>query len=79
MGFKHTGSNAIFDILKNPLHAGLIRVPAYKKLPEKLVKGIHEAIVSETDFHLVQKMLSQKRRMQIRTDEDFPMRGVLKC
>lgn len=79
MGFKHTGSNAIFDILKNPLHAGLIRVPAYKNLPEKLVKGIHEAIVSETDFYLVQKMLSQKRRMQVRTDEDFPMRGVLKC
>ena len=79
LGFHHTGTNAIFDILNQPLHAGLIRVPAFKDLPEKFVKGLHKPIVSEAEYWTAQKMLSQKRPMKVRADEEFPLRGVLKC
>lgn len=79
LGFKHTGTNAIFNILKNPLHAGLIRVPAFKDLPEKYVKGLHKPIITEAEYWTVQKMLSSKRPMKVRADEEFPLRGVLKC
>lgn len=79
MGFRYTNHNAVFDILKNPLYAGLIRVPAFKELPEKFVKGIHEPIISETDYWMAQRMLSNKRPMKVRADDEFPLRGILKC
>jgi len=80
VGFTYTGSSGVYEILKNCLYAGLIKVPAYKELPEKYVKGIHEPIVSENEFWLVQSMLKEgKRRTRIQPAEDFPLRGVLKC
>jgi site-specific DNA recombinase len=79
MGFTNKGHSAIRDILSNCVYAGLIRVPAYRELPEKYVKAIHPPIVSEEEFWLVQKMLVNKRRQQVRPDEDFPLRGILRC
>ena len=80
VGFKQTGHNAIFNILKNSIYAGLIKVPAYRELPEKYVKGIHEPIISETEYWLAQRMMIEsRRRTRLQPEENFPLRGVLKC
>jgi site-specific DNA recombinase len=79
-GLKHTGSNAINDILKNWVYAGLIRVPELGELPEKYVKAIHAPIISEAEYWQVQDMLNtKKRRKREQPAEDFPLRGILKC
>ena len=79
MGFSNKGNSAIHDILNNCLYAGLIKVPALKDLPEKYVKGIHKPIITEAEYWTANKMLSNKRPEKVRPDEDFPLRGVLKC
>ncbi len=79
MGFKLTGNSAIHKILQNSTYAGLIRIPAFKEMPEKFVKGNHDPIISENEYWIVQGMLANKRKTKIRTDEEFPLRGVLKC
>ena len=79
MGFTLSGNGAIHKVLQNHLYAGLIKVPAFKDLPEKYVKGIHKPIISEAEFWLAQKLLSNKRPTKMRSCEDFPLRGVLKC
>lgn len=79
LGFKNRGSNAINDILKNPVYAGLIKIKAFKNTSEKYVKAHHEAIISETDFWRTQKVLDGKPKRQTRTNEEFPLRGVIKC
>ncbi len=80
LGFNHTGKMAIQDILQNCVYAGLIKVPAYRDLPGKYVKGLHEPIISDAEFWLVQNMFnSAKRRTRVQPAEDFPLRGVLKC
>lgn len=79
MGFTLTGNSAIFKMLGNCVYAGLIKVPALKDLPEKYVKGLHEPIISENVYWMVQRLLSNKRPTKVRADEDFPLRGVMKC
>ena len=80
IGFTYTGKSAISDILQNCVYAGLIKVSAFQDLPEKYVKAIHEPIISEAEYWLVQSMLNAtKRRTRIQPAEDFPLRGVLKC
>ncbi len=80
LGFAYTGKTAIQDILQNCVYAGLIKVPQFQDLPEKYVRGLHEPIISDSEFWLVQSMLnSNKRRTRIQPAEDFPLRGVLRC
>lgn len=79
LGFKNRGSNAINDILRNPVYAGLIRIKAFKNMPEKYVRALHEPIISETDFWRTQKVLDRKPKRQTRANEEFPLRGVIKC
>lgn len=80
-GPKHTGSNAINDILKNWVYAGLIRVPALGDLPEKYVKAIHAPSYHiRGEYWQVQELLNtKKRRKREQPAEDFPLKGVLKC
>lgn len=79
LGFTNRGNSAITDILKNPLYAGLIRVPAFQDLPEKFVKGLHKPIITEAEYWQAHRMLSDKRPQKVRADEEFPLRGVLRC
>lgn len=78
-GFKNRGSNAINDILRNPVYAGLIKIKAFKNMSEKYVRALHEPIISETDFWRTQKVLDRKPKRQTRANEEFPLRGVIKC
>jgi len=79
MGFPHSNNGAIFRILVNPLYAGLVRVCADGKIPEKIIKGIHAPIVSESQYWRAQEMLGlTKRAMKSQPKEEFPLKGILK-
>jgi site-specific DNA recombinase len=79
-GFEVRGRSGIQEILRNPVYMGFIRQISYYDDPEALVKGIHEAIVSEDDWWKAQAILNNKKPMKRTTiSDDFPMRGVLKC
>ncbi len=57
LGFPHNFASAIFRAPNNPLYCGLVRVCAYGKLAEKLVKCQHEAIIPESLYYRVQDKL----------------------
>src|SRR3546814_13417231 len=63
----------------NCVYAGLIRVQAYEKQPERIVKGIHEPIISEAQYWMAQERLSMNKRAEhVQTREDIPLSGLLK-
>ncbi|MBI1289555.1 MAG: hypothetical protein GC178_18485 [Flavobacteriales bacterium] len=71
------------EMLRNPMYMGMIEVPAQDNEPYMLVKGQHEALVSEEVFYLVQQVLTgnfpRKRLSVSRRNELLPLRGILKC
>lgn len=73
------GNSALPRILRNHVYAGLIKVPSYYDEPEKLVKGLHQGLISEDAFYIVQNMLGGKKQMHTTYNEAVPLRGVLKC
>lgn len=77
-GYTVKGKVAIQSVLANPVYAGLIRVPAYRDQPEKLVKAVHEPIVTESTYWHVQELLNPRRFTPQKRDE-VPLRGVLRC
>jgi DNA invertase Pin-like site-specific DNA recombinase len=78
MGFPKKGHNAIGRILGNCLYAGLIRV-VNEDRSVTFVKALHEAIVSEADFWLVQEMMGKNKPSKIKSNNDFPLKGLLRC
>ncbi len=78
MGFPLNGSDAITRVLRNCLYAGLVKVTATEKEPERLVKGIHEAIVSEEQYWRAQEMLDDKRSEKPQPKKEFQLRGILR-
>lgn len=79
LGFTVKGNSAIQKALGNCVYAGMVKVPADGKRPERNVKALHQALVSEADFWLVQEMLENKRPSKAQPEERFPLRGILKC
>ena len=80
MGYTRKGHSAIRLTLQSPTYAGFIKVPAYNDEPAYLVKGIHQPIIEEADWHKVQRIFNQKEK-PARTimNEEVPLRSVLKC
>ena len=77
--------SAFLNLLKNPLYAGKIVRKGYEEdnkiVPEKIVQGIHEPIISEETFSIVQTLLkgkSKKYKGKTRKEELF-LRGFLYC
>jgi site-specific DNA recombinase len=60
-------------LLQNPIYAGWIRSE------QNRVRGKHEALVSEETFQNVQDRINGKSRPHQRLNEDFPLRGFVKC
>lgn len=79
-GFSLKGKSAINRILTNPTYAGLVKVDKFYDDDEKLIKGIHEPIISEEIFYRVQNILnySEKRERTILNDE-VPLRTKVMC
>lgn len=78
-GFKKRGHDFVQNLLTNPVHAGLIRVPAYNDEPEHLVKGLHAPIIEESLWWQVQELLNPKHTGRTVMNEEVPLRSVLKC
>lgn len=78
LGFKHTGNGAIARFLRNPLYAGLVRVSATEKEPERFVKGLHQPIISPQQYWRAQELLDNKRLVKSHPKEEFPLKGVIR-
>ena len=68
-------------LVRNPVYAGYVNVPAEKDEPAERVKGIHQPLVSEFLFAQVQDIISGRARStkKVKTNPYFPLRGFLKC
>lgn len=74
--------SAFWNMLHNVIYCGLIKVEADKNEPETIVKGLHEAIISEDVFDQVQIVASGKKLVKAKpkkVTEALPMRGYLVC
>ncbi len=75
--FKVIANSGITRILSNPIYAGLIRAKSYYDDPEKIVKGIHEAIIPEATWWKVQSLLKGGNKKNTSFNDDFPLKGLL--
>ena len=84
--------NSVRSILRSPTYAG--HLTAYKRpamsmkskkrpsrLPEdwEIIKNTHEAIVSEDDFYLVQKLITGRRDKANKSGYENVFAGIIKC
>ena len=71
--------------LRNPVYIGKIYVPPLGDEEGSIVSGIHQAIVAETIFWKVQRILNQRLKennhlvAKEKFREELPLRGHLKC
>lgn len=66
--------------LKNPVYAGFVCTGSWGGKADKLVKGIHEPIISEDLFWTVQHQLENcNRKKSSVLRDDLPLRGILLC
>lgn len=69
-------------IIQNPIYCGKIKISAFRREKEYLVKGIHEKIISEHLYNKVQIFIVSKRKMitfRPSPIEGLPLRGLLIC
>jgi len=79
-GFTIQGRSAIRRVLENPIYAGMIRVPAYKDHPERIIDGQHEAIIDKHTWYIVQERLNQTyKHTKTVIHEQMPLRGIILC
>lgn len=72
----------LYNFLRNPAYAGLIRVEAYRDQPEQLVPSLHEALISEQTFWRVQEVLDGNQKTggpRPQRRAEYPLRGHLTC
>ncbi|MBV7533825.1 recombinase family protein [Chitinophaga sp. sic0106] len=78
-GFTLKGKSALVRVLTNSVYAGLIKIPAYDKKPEKFVYGLHEPLIKEDVFWRVQELLNSKPKPRITPTDEIFLRGFLYC
>jgi site-specific DNA recombinase len=74
--------NRFHEMIRQPVYCGRLLIKAYKNEEEQMVKGSHEAIISEALFDEVQDVLKGRRRKlvyQISAKDELPLRGFLTC
>jgi len=79
-GLKCSRSH-FFRLVRNPAYCCLITVRSGSG-EQHMVKGVHEALVSEALFQEVRDIIGTKRKITSRRDElkaTFYLKGVLKC
>lgn len=78
--------NRFTEIMRNVTYCGNLLLPAYGNEEERIIKGKHEALISEELFLKVQNVLHLKSRNtstlpsgKVFNDELYPLRGLLIC
>lgn len=74
--------NGLNKLLRNPVYAGRLFVPAFKDESECYIKGTHEPIIDEGLFLKVQEIINGRKPINTTKNtcrEEFPLRGFLKC
>ena len=75
--------SSLSRVLSNPIYMGFVKSKKHKDEPEQLIKGIHQAIITEDIFLKVQ--LTTKRRKNKKlvnktgSIEQYPLRGLMVC
>lgn len=77
-------STSFYRAIKNPMYCGKIFIKAYKDEEACLVDATHESLISEALFYKVQRVLSEKTwderpQGKLIANNQFPLRGFLKC
>lgn len=78
LGFPNTGNGSVRRALQNCVYAGLIKVNSEDGILT-YVRALHEPIIAEKDYWLVQSKLDKKHVHRTQPREDFPLRGILSC
>ena len=74
--------NTFLELIRNKIYIGKISIPAFKGLPNRVVDGLHPAIVSEEVFAAANEVLrGRKRKMVFKLDKSdlYPLNGCLTC
>lgn len=74
--------NNFWRLMRNPVYCVKIVIPQYKDEKTRLVRGLHEPLISEAVFYMVQDILDRRGRNfrpKAVTAEPFPLRGFLIC
>jgi site-specific DNA recombinase len=79
---RPVNKNHFLVLLKHRCYIGQIFVDEHKNEPAKWVKGLHEPLVSEELFNMVQRRLATNgsaKGKHLKLSEDLPLRGHLLC
>ncbi len=71
-----------WTMIRNPLYCGKLFIPAYKEEEAHFVKSVHEVLISEELFYIVQDIINGKKRSTVASNkqkDDLPLRGFLTC
>ncbi|NQT77618.1 MAG: recombinase family protein [Bacteroidetes bacterium] len=74
--------SSFHHMLTNPVYIGNILIKAIEGEPEKIVKGLHDPIISDELFRQVQDVVNGRKKVNIRRgtqDSSLPLRGHLIC
>jgi site-specific DNA recombinase len=77
--------NSFWRAIRNVGYCGKVIISAYKNEEAYLVKGLHDAIISESLFYDVQDVLTGRNReiaingVTIVSQDNLPLRGFLNC
>lgn len=79
-GIKCSPAN-FWRLIRNPVYCGFIRLnSSFEEV--QLIKGLHEAIITEALFNEVQNIINTKRRLigkSAEVNDIFPLRRYLTC
>lgn len=79
IGLTLKGHSAIRRMLTNPVYAGMIEVPEFKEDASRLVKGLHQAIITEDLFYKVSDKAGGNKQKHSSLNDDVYLRGIVRC
>ncbi len=78
--------NRFTELMRSIVYCGNLLLPAYGNEEQRIVKGKHDAVISEELFFKVQNVLRLKSSNDVKipsgkvfTDDQYPLRGLLIC
>ena len=81
-GFR-SSKTALARIIRNPIYHGDIHISAFENETEKVVKGIHEPIITTSLFNKVQEIIDGKKKQlgaaHKKVNGKFPLKDFLLC